>query len=201
MTGCNAFNDDLYNRGFLKLIGIDVADLTEMKELVRLFVQIALMRKGPQDLPASSALLAATAAGFFAINCLVSFMLPPIPGPWFGHLVVEVAFIFLWYALLLRLLRRPERFVQTTTAVFGYLAVLAPVWIGTVWLVRRLADDDTWRLPVAVLGLVVIVWRLAANAHVLKAALEWGTPACVALVILQYIAQQILLVYLFSGTI
>jgi hypothetical protein len=186
---------------FFKLIGIDVADLTEMMELVRLFVQIALMRKGPQDLPASAVLLGATAAGFFITHCLISVALPPIPGPWFGHLIVETAFTFAWYALLLRLLHRPERYLQTTTAVFGYLAVLAPVWIGTVWLVRRLADDETWRLPVSVLGLVVIVWRLAANAHVLKAALEWGTPACIALVILQYIAQQILLVYLFSGTI
>jgi hypothetical protein len=172
-----------------------------MKELVRLFVQIALMRRGPQDLPASGALLAATAAAFFIINCLVSVALPPIPGPWFGQLLVEAVFTFVWYAALLRILHRPERFLQTTTAVYGYLAVLAPVWIGTVWLVRRFADDETWRLPVSVLGLVVIVWRLAANAQVLKAALEWATPACVALVILQYIAQQILLVYLFSGTI
>jgi hypothetical protein len=170
-----------------------------MKELVRLFVQIALMRKGPQDLPASAALLAATAAAFFIINCLVSAALPPIPGHWLGQLVVEAIFTFVWYALLLKILHRPERFLQTTTAVFGYQAVLAPLWISAVWLVRQFADDDTWRLPISMLGLAIVVWTVAANARVLKAALEWGTPACVALVILQYLAGQILLLYLFSG--
>jgi hypothetical protein len=176
-----------------------MADLTEMRELVRLFAQIALMRRGPQDLPASAAVLAATAAGFVIINCLVSVALPPIPGPWFGHLVVEVVFTFVWYALLLQILRRPERFLQTTTAVFGYQAVLAPLWIAAVWLVRQFADDDTWRLPISVLGLAIVVWKVAVNASVLKAALEWGMPPCVALVILQYLAGQILLFYLFSG--
>src|SRR6202021_86157 len=79
MMGCNAFNDDLYNRASLAYRN-RIADLTEMKELVRLFAQIALMRKGPQDLPASAALLVATAAAFFIVNCLVSAALPPIPG-------------------------------------------------------------------------------------------------------------------------
>src|SRR5580700_7261269 len=142
-----------------------------MKELVRLFVQIALMRKGPQDLPASATLLAGTAAGFFIINCLVSAALPPIPGHWFGQLVVEVVFVFVWYALLLRLLNRPERFLQTTTAVFGYQAVLAPLWISAVWLVRQFSDDDTWRLPISMVGLAIVIWTVAANARVLKAAL------------------------------
>jgi hypothetical protein len=170
-----------------------------MKELVRLFVQIALMRKGPQDLPASPALLAGTTAAFFIINCLISAALPPIPGHWFGQLVVEVVFTFLWYALLLRVLKRPERFLQTTTAVFGYQAVLAPLWISAVWLVRQFSDDDAWRFPISMLGLAIVVWTVAANARVLKAALEWATPACVALVILQYLIGQILLLSVFSG--
>jgi hypothetical protein len=171
-----------------------------MMELVRLFVQIALMRKGPQDLPVSAALLAATVAGYFIINCLVSIALPPIPGPWLGHLVVDVVFTFVWYALLLKLLRRPERFVQTTTAVFGYQTVLSPIWIAAVWLVRQFVDDDTFRFPITMLGIAIVVWLVSANAYVLKAALEWKLPACVALVILQILAGQILLIYLFPGT-
>jgi len=170
-----------------------------MKELVRLFVQIAFMRKGPQDLPASATLLAATAFGYFLVNCLVSAVLPPIKGPWFAHLVVDVLFTFAWYALLLTILRRPERFVQTTTAVFGYQAVIAPFWIASVWLIRQFAEDDAWRFPVVIIGLGIVVWLVAANARVLKAALDWAMPASVALVILQILGGQALLVYLFPG--
>ena len=171
-----------------------------MKELVRLFVQIALMRKGPQDLPASVALLVVTAAGYFIVNCLVSAALPPIRGPWLGHLVVDVVFTFAWYALLLKILHRPERFVQTTTAVFGYQAVLSPLWIAAVWLVRQFDDDDTWRFPLTMIGVAIVVWLVVANAYVLKAALEWKLSACIALVILQILVDQILLIYLFPGT-
>jgi hypothetical protein len=170
-----------------------------MKELVRLFVQIALMRRGPQDLPASATVLAATAAGYFLINCVVSAVLPPIKGPWFGHLIVDVLFTLAWYALLLRIIGRPERFLQTSTAVFGYQAVLSPFWIASIWLIQQFAEGDAWRFPVVMLGLAIVVWLVAANARVLKAALEWAMPSCVALVILQILAGQALLVYLFPG--
>lgn len=169
-----------------------------MKELVRLFVQIALMRKGPQDLPASGTLLAATAAGYFLVDCLVSAVLPPIKG-WFGQLVVDVLFTFAWYALLLAILRRPERFVQTTTAVFGFETVLSPLQIASVWLIRQFADDNPWRFPIVIVGLAIIVWIIAANARVLKSALEWALPVCVALVILQILGGQALLLFLFPG--
>jgi hypothetical protein len=172
-----------------------------MQELVRLFAQIALLRKGPQDLPASAALLVATAAAFIIINCVVSLVLPPIPGPWFYQLLVEVLFTYGWYALLLRSAKRPERFVQTLTAIFGYQALLTPLWIATVWLVRQYADDDTLRLPSSVLGLVIVVWRVAINVRIVRAALEWGTAACIAVVILQYLAEQMLLFFLFSPTV
>lgn len=170
-----------------------------MKELVRLFIQIALMRKGPQDLPASAAVLAATAGGYFLVNCLVSAVLPPVKGPLFAQLVVDVLFTFAWYALLLTIAHRPERFLQTTTAVFGYQTVLSPFWIASVWLIRQFTEDDVWRFPVALVGLAIIVWLVAANARVLKAALDWAMPAGVALAILQILAARALLLFLFPG--
>ena len=170
-----------------------------MKELVRLFVQIALMRKGPQDLPNSAVPLALTVAANFIVNFLVSAALPPIAGPWLMQSIVVVAFTFAWYALLLKILRRPERFVQTTTAVFGYQAVLSPLFIVAIWLIRQFSDDETWQFPIAVVGLAIVVWMVAANARILKSALEWAMPACVALVILQNLGEQFLLIYLFSG--
>src|ERR1700685_4332182 len=185
----------------VSLSGLDTADLTEMQELVRLFVQVALLRKGPQDLPVSATLLAITAAAFFVINFVVSAVLPPIPGPWLFQLVLDVIFTFAWYALLLRVVNRPERFLQTTTAIFGYQAVLAPLWVATVWLWRQFADDDTWSTPTLLLALAVLVWNVAANVRVVKAALEWGIAASVALVILQNITEQALLLYLFSRVV
>ena len=48
-----------------------------MSEYIRLYTQIALLRRGPQDLPASGLLLVLTVAGYVAINFLVGSLLPP----------------------------------------------------------------------------------------------------------------------------
>lgn len=168
-----------------------------MKELIRLFAQIALLRRGPQDVPASALLLALTIAGYFLVNLAVSWLLPPFQGPWLAHLGVDVGFMFVWYALLMNLVRRPERFLQTTTAVYGYQAVLAPLLVASESLTRRFAQDPFWQLPVTLLSIALLVWIIAANSHIVKAALEWSMPPSVALVILQTLAGYLVLVALF----
>jgi hypothetical protein len=171
-----------------------------MKELIQLFTQIALLRRGPQDLPASMLLLGMTIAGYFAINFVVSSLMPPVKG-WPAHvvLVVDVVFMLAWYVVLLRLAGRSERTLQTTTAVFGFQAVLSPLLIVSDWLMLRFAQDTTWNLPVALMWLVIVIWVIAANSQIVKAALEWSSGASVALVILQFLTGQLLLA-LFPGT-
>lgn len=170
-----------------------------MMELLRLYGQIALLRRGPQDVPTSPALLVATVLAFFAINCAVSFIMPPVPGPWVMHLVVEVVCLLAWYAVLLRAVKKPERFLQTATALFGYQLVLSPLLIASSWLVQRMQQqpDSPLLLPVVVLALGLAIWLLAAGGHIVKSALEWTTPASIAMVILQILATQVLLFALF----
>jgi hypothetical protein len=167
-----------------------------MREVIHLFVQIALLRRGPQDLPASRLLLTLTVCGYAAVNALVSSLLPPSAG-WPPQLAVDVLFTLVWYAALLQLAGRSERFVQTVTGVFGLQAVLSPLLIGSEWLMRRFGQDTTWQLPIAVGGLALVIWLIAANSHVVKAALEWSSAASVALVILQIVASQLLLFAVF----
>jgi hypothetical protein len=159
----------------------------DMKDLVRLFAQIALLRRGPQDLPASLLLLTLTVLGYLCVNFLLSSVLPP-DSHWRGPLLVDTLFMLAWYVGLLKLLGRPERILQTTTAVFGFQAVLSPLLIASEWLMRRFSEDATWQVPVTCVGLLLLAWLIAANSHVVKAALEWSGSASVALVILQMLA-------------
>src|ERR1700739_3482788 len=105
-------------------------------EFIGLYTQIALLRRGPQDLPASRLLLVLTVAGYFAVSFVVSSLLPP-EERWREDLLVGTLFTLLWYALLLRLVGRPERTLQTTTAVVGLLAVLAAAVGGVGRVVAR----------------------------------------------------------------
>jgi hypothetical protein len=167
-----------------------------MRDLIRLFTQIALLRRGPQDVPASPLLLVLTVCGYLGVNLLLGAVLPP-EAHWQAKLLIDTLFTLIWYIALLQLLRRPERILQTATALFGFQAVLSPLIIASEWLVRRFSEDSSWQVPVNCLGLLLLVWVIAANSHVVKAALEWSATSSVALVILQTLVGGLLLVAMF----
>jgi hypothetical protein len=167
-----------------------------MRDVIRLFVQIAMLRRGPQDLPPSLLLLVLTVCAYVAVFVVVSALLPPTAG-WQLALGVDVLFTLGWYAALLQLAGRRERFLQTASGIFGLQALLTPPLLASEWLVKRFGQDATWQLPVGVLVLAVLIWVIAANSHVVKAALEWSSTSSVALVILQIVASQLLLFALF----
>ncbi|HUJ53359.1 MAG TPA: hypothetical protein VLX08_07370 [Steroidobacteraceae bacterium] len=173
-----------------------------MKDIVRLFAQIALLRRGPQDLPASELLLALTVLGYFCVNFVLSSVLPP-DAHWRGPLLIDTVFTLLWYVALLRFVGRPERILQTTTAVFGFQAVLSPLLIASEWLMRRVSEDTSTstsssQVLVTCVGLLLLAWLIAANSHVVKAALEWSVSASVALVILQMLVGWLVVSAVFS---
>ncbi len=180
-----------------------------MKELIGLYTQIALLRRGPQDLPASMLLLVLTIGGYLCVNLLVALALPPVPhaaaasahaveGQWLAPLLIEALFTLGWYVALLRLTGHPERMLQTATAVFGFQAVLAPLTDSVEWLMVRFSGDGPWQLPVACAGLLWWAWLIAANSYIVKAALEWSNTASVVLVILQWLVEAALLLALFA---
>lgn len=168
-----------------------------MTDLIRLFTQIALLRRGPQDVPASGLLLVLTVCGYLVVNLLVGALFPP-GAHWWQVALIDTLFTLIWYAALLQLLGRRERILQTTTAVFGFQAVLTPLVICAQWLARRVGEDSPWQVAVTCLGLLLFVWLIAANSHVVKAALEWSATSSVALVILQTLVGWLLLVAMFS---
>src|SRR5437879_246882 len=108
-----------------------------MKELIQLFAQIALLRRGPQDLPASTRLLALTVSAYLGVNLVVSSVLPPVKS-WPAQVLVDTLFTLAWYVALLKLAGRAERVLQAATAVFGLQGLLSPLLIASAWLMLRL---------------------------------------------------------------
>jgi uncharacterized membrane protein YbaN (DUF454 family) len=163
-----------------------------MKELFGLFAQIAISRKGPQDLPASYLLLALTVIGYWVIRYLVSAAMPPTEH-WRLHLLVEVVFSLVWYAVLLRVVGKPERFMQTATAIFGSWLLLHPPWDIIVHFWQGLPQQHALYRPLAILALAIAIWIIRAGSYVLKHALELPILACVILTILQTFTGEMLM--------
>jgi hypothetical protein len=177
-----------------------------MRELLGLFMQIALLRRGPQDLPASALLLVLTVLAYLGVYALFSCLLPPAkelpPGvrvEWLAPLLIGTLFTLLWYAVLLRVVRRPERTLQTTTAVFGLQTVLALPWLAGGWLLQRYGEDTTWQVPITCVVLMLVAWVIAANSNIVRAALEWSAMASVALVILETVVSELLVLMITSA--
>ncbi len=177
--------------------------LKAMTELVKLFTQIALLRRGPQDLPASTLLLVLTVVAYLIVNLLLNALLSSGSAAelhsYPAQLLLDTAFTLLWYAVLLRLAGRRERTLQTSTAVFGLQIVLAPFLFFSSWLWPRFAQDATWEALVYLFAMVVGVWFIAASTHIVKAALEWSGTVSVVLVILQVLAALLLQRQVFAG--
>jgi hypothetical protein len=162
-----------------------------MKEVLEIFARILALRQGPQDLRGSGQLLALTVAAYAAVNALLSGVFPTAQN-WPVMLLVDVGFLLLWNALLLKLAGRPERTVQTTTAVFGYQLLLTPLLLPLQWLAQHFHGNPTWEGPLVAANLVLLVWLVAVNARIVSAALEWSLAAGCVLVIVQTVLEELL---------
>ncbi len=125
-------------------------------------------------------------------------ILPPTQY-WLLHLVVEIVFTLVWYAMLLRTVGKSERFLQTVTAIFGFGLLLSPPWIAAIHYSQVLSEKHPLYAPVAILALALIIWIIRAGSYVLKAALELPIAACVLLTILQMLAGDLLLLAVTPG--
>ena len=151
---------------------------------LRTFLDIVLFRQGPEDLPVSRTLLVITIAANVLLGLLFD---TALPRPEFNRIplaIAEVVFVVAWYWALLKVARRPERFLQTATAVFGISIVILPVYTLAQYLVVGHKPDD---LPALVLlfGLAIEVWLIAVNARILHSATQWPIAACVAVMLLR----------------
>ncbi len=171
-----------------------------LAELLRLFWHIAIWRRGPQDLPAVGILLPLAIGAYVLLGVLCSRLMPPQRPDWLAQLAADVVFMLLWYWVLLRIARRPERYLQTATALFGLQTVLVAPSIASVWLVTRYGEDALWQVPVYIAAVVMLLWTLLALAHVLHATLERPLVLCLTLAFSQMLAEELLFLAVFDAS-
>jgi hypothetical protein len=143
--------------------------------LLNFFVDLCLLRRAPQDLPASSAVLALT----FGVNLVVGVLL--IVGTEMGPLL-SLAESTLELLLMLAVLRgaliwrgMAARFQQTASAIMGSSALLGLVALPLLGLAGANSGSGGG-FGLAELGglllLALMVWNLVVLAHILRHALN-----------------------------
>ena len=95
-----------------------------MSTLIRFFVELCLLRRGPQDLPGSSALLGLVLAVHLVSSVLVG-LAAGLTGPIaVGQGLADALLTLGLLILALRVTDRRPRFLQVATALFGAGALL-----------------------------------------------------------------------------
>jgi hypothetical protein len=156
----------------------------QLSEALRVLVGIVRLKNGPEDLPASTSLLTTLILVASALDAL-TYAIVPLPEKVNALLLVGIGVVvtLAWYGVLLQFARRPERFTQTLSAVFGFQIVFAPALIFTAWFYFTYHKDPTLQLPAGLLRSVVEIWALVILARILRAATQWPLFACVLLAI------------------
>lgn len=143
-----------------------------MLRLVFAFFDIALHRRGPDSVPASTFLLGA----LFVLNVAIGFaqlQFAPVPrNRVLPVLAVDVVLPMLFVWTLLRAFARERRFKQTANALLGTDVLLGAGLLPFLFMAERLEGDgsDTAIIQIAILA--IMVWSLDISAYVLGRAIE-----------------------------
>lgn len=178
--------------------------LANLRALFGVVIDIVLLRRGPEHLPASPTLLLTVMALFAVVASLVSSQVAGTDPNWPIELAVALVMIPLWYRLALLIAKKPERFLQTVTAMFGVLLLFAPLAVPAIaaLMAQQEAYETTKVPPSAMLSFIVIglvVWRFVIYVRIVRAAFEWSVLPAVLLVLAQEFVMLLALVALSGG--
>lgn len=151
----------------------------------RAFLEIALGRRGPQDIPASHGLFVLC----FAIYCAATFVLTRLAEPLdvaFRAAVVDAVILPAFALGVLWLRSVLSRWLQTLTALAG-VGVLFTALAMAPFAVIGAMPATPLAAVASVLVLVLFAWNVLALGHILRHALSVSFPAGV-LVAMAYVA-------------
>ncbi|ANB02703.1 hypothetical protein [Ectothiorhodospira sp. BSL-9] len=167
-----------------------------MYALIKPFLQLTFLQKGPEDLPASAFLLWLCAIVYLFVGLIVAVPFYPFQIA-ILQAGMELGLLAAFTALLLQGKGVPERFMQTFTALLGVGIVLGLIMLPLVYSLRGAEAPEEIPVVVTVGYLVLLGWLLTAYGHVLRSALGLKTAAggvalAVAYLMLAAVAGEIL---------
>lgn len=167
-----------------------------MQSLIRLFIDIALHRKGPQDVPPAGTLAGLTLLAYLALGAATLWPSAMSINLMIGQLALDLLLVVLVFGGLLAATGRAGRITQTLAALFGTGALLSAVALPFVWTsVRVLADGAPtpgMEVPalLSTMGLFTILMAsLLVTGHILRHALDWSYAAGVLAAVVYFAAS------------
>ena len=129
-----------------------------MQQFLKVFLDIVLWRRGPQDLPNSGLLVVLTLVAYELVNLVQIALMEVSIAELLLYLVVDPLLLMGGLWLVMMLFGRKDRWAQTVSAVLGCTALMALVRVGADGAPgrTRMAGDPPAALQLLALGLVIV---------------------------------------------
>jgi len=155
-----------------------------VQQLLLIFWQICLMKKGPQDVPFNRFLMWAVILVVMLLQSLLWHTFEsPLP---FISLIASSFVVIVFTMLLLLLQNKFDRWVQTLTAGFGASFFLLLI-SGSIQL--AIFHFEVLAMPGSLIVLLTYIWGVAIDGHIFKHALDIPFRQGVALAAMLFLLQ------------
>jgi hypothetical protein len=154
-----------------------------LQALIYFFVELCLLRKGPQDLPASSALFGLALGADLVVGVIIALSAGISAGIGLTRGGVEIALMLMLLYLALHFTGRLPRFTQTATALLGAGALIGLAAALPVAMLPAAGEGEPQPALAVLLFLGLIVWSVLVTGHILRHTfgLTLGQGAVIAL--------------------
>jgi len=170
--------------------------LTALSTISKAFLDICLLKKGPEDLPKSSVLLFLCLFMYTLIDVLLTVQSRPFEYALMVSLV-DVGFLLLVTSLILKQHQKLDRWHQTMTALFG-TGVILGIFIFPLVFGSGQNQYEAWvQQMIVFLFLIMVIWNVAVLAHIVRHAISTSMGIGIMIAILYIWMSSLLITMLF----
>jgi hypothetical protein len=138
--------------------------------ILNFFIDLALLRRAPQDLPASPVLLLLVLVAGFGAGLLLALTAGVGIGSGLVQSLLDLGLMLGAVSVALRVLERRERFLQTATALVGVDTLITLMALLPVGLARPVDSESGLLALAGLLFLLLVAWSVLATGHILRHA-------------------------------
>ena len=169
-----------------------------MSATAKLFFDICLLRKGPEDVPFSGFLLALVVVLSIIVSIWIGAMINSMRLAVFST-IAELFFTFVFIKLLL--MNKPERFLQTFIALLGALTLINLFYIPAVYIYLSKENNESIQAYIVLVAFALLIWKIIACGHIFSKALPSPMVYGVAISIAYALMNYVLVGFISVGTV
>ncbi|HYN79517.1 MAG TPA: hypothetical protein VES73_17175 [Lamprocystis sp. (in: g-proteobacteria)] len=167
--------------------------------LITFFIQLCLLRRTPQDLPASDALFWLVLAADLCAGLLIGLVgglglgISLIQGGTQLALLLGLLYLGLYFT------RHPGRFTQSATALLGSGALISFIAAMVLTLNPTGSEESDAATLGAIMLLVLMVWSIVVTGHIARHTFSISLGQGLSLAIAYEVVAVSLIAWLFAG--